>query len=388
MAKTIKETAHEIAPYIIGLREDIHRHPEASFEEKRTTDLIAAEMEKDGIPYRRLDPTGIIAELKGAHPGKTVALRADIDALCVTEKTDVPFKSENVGFMHACGHDTHTSMLLGAAKILSGMKDQLNGTVRFIFQPGEEVARGAKTVIKQGGLEGVDMIFGMHIFSQLPAGSVWLREGASMAAADIFKIKVTGKSSHGSMPEAGMDATLAAAAIVMNLQSIVSREVAPMMPCVVTVGKLNSGSRFNIVSGEAKMEGTCRCFDVKLHHSLPDIIERIAKNTAAAYRCTAETEYEMMTEVLVSDPDTIKLARKSALKVAKSADLVKEGNLILGAEDFADYTPHCTSGFALLGGGGTAPQHSDHFCIDESALETGAAMYAQVAVDYLDAHKV
>ncbi len=383
MAKTIKETAHEIAPYIIGMREEIHRHPEASFHETKTTKLIASEMEKDGIPYRLLEPAGLIGEIKGAFPGKTVALRADIDALSITEKTDVPFKSENPGLMHACGHDTHTSMLLGAAKILAGMKDQLHGTVRLIFQPGEEIAQGAKAVIKQDGLKDVDMIFGMHIFSIFPAGTLWLREGASMAAADIFKIKVTGKVSHGSMPEAGMDATLAASAIVMNLQSIVSREVSTMKPCVVTVGKLVSGTRFNIVAGEATMEGTCRCFDVELHHALPGMIERIAKETAAAYRCTAEVEYKMMTEVLVSDSDAIKLALGSAKKVAQSPDLIKESPMIMGGEDFADYTPLCKSAFALLGGGGHTPQHSDHFTIDENVLETGAAMYAQFAVDYL-----
>lgn len=384
MAQTIKEKAHEILPYIIGIREDIHRHPEASFEEKRTTDLIASELEKDGIPFRRLDPTGVIAEIKGGLPGKTVALRADIDALSITEKTDVPFKSENPGFMHACGHDTHTSMLLGAAKLLNGMKSELRGTVRLIFQPAEEVARGAKTVIRQGGLEGVDMIFGMHIISMLPTGVIQMRAGASMACADVFKIKVTGKVAHGSTPELGMDTTVASAAIVMNLQSIVSREVSAMKPCVVTVGKLVSGTRFNIVAGEAQMEGTCRCFDVELHHSLPGIIERIAKDTAAAYRCTAETEYDMLTEVLVSDPEMIALARASAAKIVSSPDMLQEGSLIMGAEDFADYTPHCKSAFALVGGGGGMPQHSDHFVIDENALESGAALYAQVAVDYLN----
>jgi len=383
MVESIQEKAHEISPYIIGIREDIHRHPEASLHETRTTDLIAAELEQGGIPYRRLNPTGIIAEIKGSVPGKTVALRADIDALSMTEKTDVPFKSENPGFMHACGHDTHCAMLLGAAKILAGMKDQIHGTIRLIFQPAEEIAEGAKLVIAQDGLKGVDMIFGMHIFSTLPVGGILMRSGASCACADVFKIKVTGKSSHGSMPEMGVDATVAAAAIIMNLQSIVSRELSPMKPCVVTVGKLVSGTRFNIVSGEAEMEGTCRCFDVELHHSLPALIERIAARTAETYRCTAEVEYNMLTEVLVSDPDAIKLVQGSAAKVVKSPELLGELPMLMGAEDFAEYTTHCQAAFAALGGGGKAPQHSDYFWIDESALETGAAMYAQVAIDFL-----
>ncbi len=383
MSQAIKDKAHGVAPYIIAIREDLHKHPEASLHEVRTTGVIAQELEKDGISFRRLDPTGIIAEIKGKKPGKMIALRADIDALSITEKTDVPFKSENPGFMHACGHDTHTSMLLGAAKILSGMKDELNGTVRFIFQPAEEIAEGAKLVVKQGGLEGVNMIFGMHIFSTLTPGCILTKPGAMAACADIFKIKVTGKASHGSMPEKGIDATVAAAAIVMNLQSIVSRELTPMQPCVVTVGKLVSGTRFNIVSGEAEMEGTCRCFDVEIHHSLPGIIERIAKKTAEAYRCTAEVEYTMMTEVLVNDPEATKLISSSAKKVVKSPELAGEAQMMMGAEDFAEYTTHCQAAFASLGGGGEAPQHSDYFWIDENALETGAAMYAQVAIDYL-----
>jgi len=387
MSKSIKEQAHELAPYIIGIREDIHRHPEASLKEFRTTDLIASELDKDGIPYRRLNPTGLIAEITGAYPGKRIALRADIDALCVTEKTDVPFKSENPGFMHACGHDTHTSMLLGAAKILAGMKDQLHGSVRLIFQPAEELAVGAKAVVEQGGLKDVDLIYGMHIFATVPAGTVMIREGAMCACADMFTIKVTGKSCHGSMPETGVDATVAAAAIVMNLQTMVSRELPPMAPCVVTVGKLTSGTRFNICSGEAEMEGTCRCFDVKMHHQLPAIMERIAKKTAEAYRCTAEVKYDMMCEVLVNDPASTALNREAAAKIVKSPELLVEGPMLMGAEDFAEYTTHCTATFSGLGGGGSYPQHSDYFFIEESALESGAALYAQTAVDFLEKNK-
>ena len=383
MEKSIKEQAHELAPYIVGIRETIHRHPEPSLKEFNTTNLIAAELDKDCIPYRRLDPTGIIGEIKGAFPGKRIALRADIDALPVTEMADVPFKSENPGFMHACGHDTHTSMLLGAAKILAGMADKLHGSVRLIFQPAEELAVGAKAVIAQGGLEDVDLIYGMHIFSTVPAGMIMIREGAMCACAVIFKIKVTGKSSHGSMPESGIDATVAAAAIVLNLQSMVSRELSPMAPCVVTVGKLTSGTRFNICSGEAYMEGTCRCFDVGIHHQLPEIMERIVKKTAEAYRCTAEVDYDMSCEVLMNEPVSTALCRAAAAKVVKAPELLAEAPMLMGAEDFAEYTTHCTATFSGLGGGGKYPQHSDYFCIDESALESGAALYAQMAADFL-----
>lgn len=380
----IKELANQVQPEVVAFRRDLHRHPEESFKEFETTNKIAAKLDGLGIPYRRLEPTGLLAELKGAKPGKTIVLRADIDALSVEEKSGVDFASENPGVMHACGHDTHAAMLLGAATVLNQVKDELCGTVKLLFQPAEEIARGAKRVIEQGVLEGADMIFGQHIMAQQPVGSVALLAGASLSAADIFRIKVTGKACHGAMPEAGVDATVAAAAIVLNLQSIVSRELSPMHQVVVTVGKLVSGSRFNIVSGEANMEGTIRSFDPDVHHRLPEIVARIAKDTASAYRCEAEVQYDMLTEVLMNDPEATELVKAAAKKVAAAPELVVEGTPTMGAEDFADYTLLSKASFAMLGGGGTYPQHSDHFVIEEDAFPTGVALYAQVAVDFLN----
>ena len=380
----IREMAKAVLPDMVDFRRDLHMHPEASFQEFRTTDQIAAQMDQLGIPYRRFEPTGLIAELKGAKPGKTVALRADIDALSITEKTGLPFASQNPGMMHACGHDTHAAMLLGAAKVLVQMKDQLCGTVKFLFQPAEEVAGGAKAVIAQGAMDGVDFAFGIHIAAMAPCGSVALRAGAGAAAADLFRIKVTGKATHGAMPEGGVDATVAAAAIVMNLQSIVSREVAPNKPLVVTVGKLESGTRFNIVSGEANMEGTIRSYDYELHHKLPEIVERVAKNTAAAYRCQAEVEYNMMTEVLMNDPECVALARRAAEKIVEDPSLLREAEPMMGGEDFAEYTVLAKSAFASVGAGGDYPQHSDRVYFDENSFVTGASLYAQVAYDYLN----
>ncbi len=379
-----KAKAKEIEEYVIGFRRDLHRHPEASFQEFRTTGRIAEELDKLGIPYRRFEPTGLLGEIKGAKPGKTVALRADIDALSIQELTDVPYASENAGFMHACGHDTHAAMLLGAARILNGMKEDLCGTVKLLFQPAEELAQGAKAVLKQGGLDGADAAFGMHIFAQMPAGALAVAEGVVLPAADMYKLKVTGKATHGALPEKGMDATVAAAAIVMNLQTIVSRELNPLDPVVVTVGSLHSGSRFNIISGEAVMEGTVRIFNKEAHRQIPGIMERIAKETAAAFRCTAELEYNMMVEALENDAALAALARQSALKVLPSPAMLLPFTKTMGAEDFADYTPNLPCTFVALGGGGEYPQHSDHFFIEEDALKTGTALYAQMAVDYLN----
>lgn len=380
----IKELANQVQPEVVAFRRDLHRHPEESFKEFETTNKIAAKLDGLGIPYRRLEPTGLLAELKGAKPGRTIVLRADIDALSVEEKSGVDFASENPGVMHACGHDTHAAMLLGAAMVLNQVKDELCGTVKLLFQPAEEVALGAKRVIGQGVLDGADMIFGQHIFAQMPVGTVALRNGASASAADIFRVKVTGKSCHGAMPESGVDATVAAAAIVLNLQSIVSRELSPMLPVVVTVGKLVSGSRFNVVSGEANMEGTVRCFDPDVHHRLPEIVSRVVKDTASAYRCEAEVQYDMLTEVLMNDPEATDLVRVAAKKIAAAPQMVVEAPQTMGAEDFADYTLLAKASFAMLGGGGTYPQHSDRFVIEEDAFPTGVALYAQVAADFLN----
>lgn len=374
----------EVAPEVIELRHDFHQHPEASMAEFRTTDRIAEELDKMGIPYRRFDPTGLIATIQGGQPGKTVALRADIDALSITETADVPFKSQNEGFMHACGHDTHAAMLLGAAMILNKIKDQLKGTVKLLFQPAEEVATGAKLAIDQGALEGVDMIFGIHIAGQVPAGVVAICPGSSCSAADIFKIKIIGSAGHGAQPEATRDATVAAAALVMNLQTIVSRELPPTQPVVVTVGKLVSGSRFNIVSGEAYMEGTCRSFDPELHHKLPGIMERIAKETAATFRCEAEVEYHMMTEPLVNDPEALELVKQATAKIVDKPEMLVISKPQMGAEDFAEYTVHAKAAFAMVGGGSKEPNHSDHIVFDEDSFRTGVALHCQVAYDYLN----
>lgn len=379
-----RKMSKEVAPEVIELRHDFHQHPEASMAEFRTTDRIAEELDKMGIPYRRFDPTGLIATIQGGQPGKTVALRADIDALSITETADVPFKSQNEGFMHACGHDTHAAMLLGAAMVLNKIKDQLKGTVKLLFQPAEEVAAGAKLAIAQGALEGVDMIFGIHIAGQVPAGVVAICPGVSCSAADIFKIKIIGSAGHGAQPEATRDATVAAAALVMNLQTIVSRELPPTQPVVVTVGKLVSGSRFNIVSGEAYMEGTCRSFDPELHHKLPGIMERIAKETAATFRCEAEVEYHMMTEPLVNDPEALDLVKKATAKIVDKPEMLVISKPQMGAEDFAEYSVHTQAAFAMVGGGSKEPNHSDHIVFDEDSFRTGVALHCQVAYDYLN----
>ncbi len=379
----IKALAHEVFPYVVEMRRDFHRNPEPSFEEFRTTDRIAEELDKMGIPYRRFEPSGLVGDIVGGKPGKCIFLRADIDALSVKEESGVEFASEREGFMHACGHDTHAAMLLGAAKVLNSIRDELCGTVKVLFQPAEELAMGAKHIIAQGAIEGADAGFGMHIFAQQPVGQLGITSGVIHPAADYYKLDVHGVTSHGALPDEGVDATVAAAAIVMNLQTISSREFSPLEPVVVTVGTLHSGQRFNVISNHAELEGTVRLFNEELHQKIPGMMARIAENTAAAFRCTAELDYQFKSDMLVNDEAMTELARGAALKVA-GEEHIAPIRRSMGGEDFSAYTHIVPCAFVALGGGGEAPQHSEKFCIDESAFETGVAMYAQVAVDFLN----
>lgn len=375
------ERAKELQPELVENRRWLHSHAEVGFELTETCAFVEEKLRELGYEPRRMSKAGVVATL-GKPGGKTILLRADMDALPMKEESGLAFAAKGDA-AHTCGHDLHTAMLLGAAKILSSVKDELCGTVKLIFQPAEELASGAKCIVEQGVLDGVDAAFGQHIFSRRPAGSLSLSEGTLHPAADYFKLTVTGKASHGALPDEGIDATVAASAIVLALQTISSREFSPLDPIVVTVGTLHSGARFNIISGEAVLEGTVRIFNKDIHPHMPEIMERIAKQTAAAYRCTAELDYQFKTEILVNEPHMTAIARAAAEKLVPPEKIFPfQRNM--GGEDFAEYTSHIPCAFVALGGGGDAPQHSDMFCIDESAMETGSALYAQVAVDYLN----
>lgn len=384
MASEIRLKAHELTQYILDTRRKLHRHPELGMQEFWTTDFIAAELDSMGIPYRRIEPTGIIADLEGAYPGKTVALRADIDALNVEEKTGLSYASEIPGMMHACGHDVHIAMLLAAAKILAEKSKELHGNIRFIFQPAEEDMLGAKEVIRQGGLENVDAMFGMHTIGPLPPSVILLSEGPIQAGNLYFKITVHGKTTHAAQPEEGMDASLAAGALLMNLQSIVSRELSPKEPSVVTVGKVTSGTRFNVISEEAVLEGTCRYYDRGIQAALPGIIERIAVKTAETYRCTASVECKSLCEVNVNDNDMTAIMRAAARKISDSEDMVMPMPRVMGSEDFAEYAALCPSAYADLGAGSDYANHSNYFYSQDDTLEVGVALYAQTAIDFLN----
>lgn len=384
----VRNLAREYKEYVINLRREFHMYPEASWQEIRTSGRIKEELTKMGIPFKEMAKTGVMAIIKGKHEGKTVALRADMDALQVKELNEVSYCSKNHGIMHACGHDGHTAMLLGAAKILNGMKDDIKGTVRLLFQPAEEMAQGAQAMVDEGCMEGVDEVFGIHLWSDLEYGKISVEAGPRMASADMFKIKVKGKGGHGSLPHQGIDAVVAASSIVMDLQSVVSREISPLEAAVVSVGVFNSGTRFNVISSEAVLEGTTRCFNPEIREKFPKIMERIIKNTAASYRADAILEYTFGTPPTINDEPSSERAAKAVEKLCGS-QAVSLMEKVTGGEDFAVYLKKAPGIIAFVGvrnedKGCNYPQHHERFNIDEDALEMGAALYAQYAIDFLN----
>lgn len=384
----IKDLAKKYKEYVIGMRREFHANPELSLKEFETSKRVKEELEKIGVPFISVAGTGVIATIKGGKPGKTVALRADMDALEVNEKNEVEYKSKNEGIMHACGHDGHTAMLLGAARVLNDIKDEIKGTVKLFFQPAEEVAEGAKRMIAEGAMEGVDGVFGIHLWSDLECGRVSVEAGPRMASADFFTIWVKGKGGHGSLPHQGIDAVVVASAIVMNLQSIVSREISPLESAVVSVGSLHSGTRFNVIASDALLQGTVRYFNPDFSKRIPEIIERIIKSTAETYRAEAGLDYSWKTPPVLNDPECSKIATGSVEKIL-GKDGVALMEKVTGGEDFAEFMNKAPGAIAFVGvrnekKDACYAQHHERFNMDEDALEIGTALYSQYAVDFLN----
>lgn len=386
----IKNLVEKNREYIRETRRYFHAHPELSFEEFETTKKIAEELEKMDIPYEINEKlgTGLIGWIDGGKPGKTVALRADIDALNVTECNAVDYKSTVDGKMHACGHDAHIATLLGAAKMLVEVKDELPGKVYLVFQPAEEVGLGAKAMINFGTwYEETDNMFGAHVWSMLEAGKISVEAGERMAAADMFKVIVKGKSGHGSSPHETVDAVVVASAIVMNLQTLVSRNYSPLDSVAVTVGSFYSGTRFNIIAGEAVLEGTNRYFSKEVAARIEEDMRRVCENTAAAYGVTVELDYTYILGVTTNEAESSAIAEEAVRKISEPEALVKLEK-ITGGEDFSFYLENKPGCFAFFGGNNPEieadyPHHSEYFNIDDSFLAEGAGVYAQYAVDYL-----
>lgn len=369
------------------MRRKFHRIPELSLQEYETSKAIVQELAKIGITGEIVADTGILATIKGGKPGKCVALRADIDALGVAEQTGAEFASTHAGIMHACGHDAHIAMLLGAASILYPMREELCGDVRLIFEPAEEVAKGALKMIAAGAMEGVDSVFGMHVWSDLPAGKFSVEAGSRMASADFYTIEVAGTSSHGGKPDQGVDAIVAGAALVNNLQTIVSREINPLEPAVVSVGEFHAGEQSNVVAGHAHLSGTTRAFSNEVREKLPEIMERMVRHTGEVFRANITLDYRMGSSPVINDPQSSEIAAQAVTTVL-GAEALCLCERTPGGENFSEYLRLAPGCFAFVGVrneacGAIYPQHSCHYAMDESALIKGSMVASQYAIDFL-----
>lgn len=371
---------------MVAFRRELHMYPELSFQEFETTDRIQRELEKLGLICTRFQPSGLMADIHGKGPGKTVGLRADIDALPMTEQTGLEFASRRDGVMHACGHDVHAAMLLGAAQILVEHRDQFSGTVRLIFQPAEETGLGAKTILQQGVGEGVDYFFGLHVKEFTECGTIGGRSGPQMGGAEEFKIRVEGNAHHAGMPHlgGGVDVTLVACEIVLALQSIVSRRIDPLEGAVISVGTFHSGTRNNIISGEAVLEGSMRYQCEAVRTLIKEQMGKLAQGIASAHGAKAEVSFGQNIPPVTNDDYVTEVAFKAAEKVTGDPKKVVWLRGTMGAEDFGAYSAYGQSCFLTVGVGGHYPGHSPKLEIDENAMPYGAAMLVQTALDLLN----
>lgn len=385
----IKQAIGHYSQELTAIRRKLHSEPELSWEEYNTSAFVAQYLDELGIENHKTNPTGVIGEIKGGKPGKTVALRADMDALSVEElNSDLLYASKTKGKMHACGHDSHTAMLLIAAKALNDIKEELHGNVRLIFQPAEEVATGALEMVKQGAVEGVDNVFGMHIWSQMPTNKVSCNPGPSFASADIFTVKFKGRGGHGAIPQDCIDAAIVASSFVMNVQSVVSRTIDPQKPAVLTVGKMTVGTRFNVIAENAVIEGTVRCFDPEIRDHIENQLRVYAEQVAAIYGASAEVDYIRGTQAVINGEESAKLVQRVATEAFGEEALYDE-KPTMGGEDFSFYLDEVPGCFALVGSGNPEKDtqwahHHGKFNIDEDAMVTGAELYAQYAWVYLN----
>jgi amidohydrolase len=379
------EVEENLGEKIVALRRDIHREPELGFDTERTAEKVLAAL--DGLPLdieTGVAENGIVAMLEGEREGRTVALRADMDALPIQEETGLPFASEIEGRMHACGHDGHTGMLVGAAHALSGMRDRLGGSVKFIFQPAEEGGGGGKVMVDEGVVGDVSSIFALHLWPGLPFGKVATKAGPIMAAADAFEMEIRGSGGHGAMPHLAADAVVIAAQVVMALQTVVSREVDPVEPAVLTVGEIGAGTAFNIIPEMARLGGTVRTLNPDLRKRMPGRMEAVARGVAQGMRGDANLDYDFSYPVTVNDEGSAGYALGVAEDLFGAQSVQELPNPSMTAEDFAFYLEKVPGAFIWLGvGEDISGLHTPQFAFDEEILPRGSALLAALALESL-----
>lgn len=386
----IKSYLNETKEEIIRLRRVIHQNPEPSFEEYKTADLICTELNLiDGLTVSRPTATSVLAVLKGSRQGKTLAVRSDLDALRLEERNEIPYKSKNPGYMHACGHDGHAAMLVGAAKILSRFKDRIKGEIRFIFQHAEEKhPGGARELTALGILQGVDMIIAGHLWVTLETGTLGLKEGPVMAAPDNFDIIITGRGGHAGMPQDTIDPVLVSAQVITALQSLASRQVNPLQPLVLSVTGIEGRSAYNIIPEKVELKGTVRTLDSSLRENVPVMMEKIIEGICSAYGASYSFLYEKGYEPVINDKDMVaKLTR--LFRETMGVNSVKEIAPVMVGEDFSEYLKKVPGVLIFIGAGNkekgiSYPHHHPYFNIDENALEIGTEALVQAAFTLLD----
>jgi len=365
---------------VVAWRRHLHRNPEVSFHEHETSAWIAERLsEFGGLEVERPTETSVLGRLDTGKPGPTVALRADIDALPIDEQSGVEFASERPGAMHACGHDGHTAMLLGAATQLA-RAELAGGELRFIFQHAEELAPGgARDMVAAGVMEGVDFIYGCHLWTPLEYGKVAAVPGPFMAAADFFTLTITGRGGHAGLPHTAVDTVAAAAELVGSLQHIVARRIDPLQPAVVTIGSIHAGDAPNVIPGEAVLRGTTRSFDPDVRQRLPKLIEEIAAGVCAAHGASHELDFQFGYKPVVNAERATELVRE-----AIGEDELFELDPIMGGDDFSAFQAEAPGCYAFIGAGGEYPHHHPRFRIDERALATGTRLHVQIATRALE----
>ena len=388
MSIKIRPEIQSLEETIVSTRRDIHQYPELAFDEHRTSELVAKRLTSMGLDVQTgVGKTGVVGTLKGNQDGKTIALRADMDALPMQETSDIAYKSVHDGIMHACGHDGHTAMLLGAAEAISKSRDNLKGTIKFFFQPAEEGQGGARYMIDDGALDGVDEAYGIHLWNYQKYGTVGVKPGPIMAAADIFKIIIHGKGGHGAAPQGTQDAVLIAAHIIQILQTIVSRNTNPIESTVVTVGQINGGYNFNIIADTVTLKGTTRAYTENNRQLIKDRMVEIIAGTEKTFGATIELEYEDGYPPTINDP----VAAENLLNAAKKivGDGAGHPYLSMGGEDFSYFLQKVPGCYFLIGSAPqdreplSVPHHCSHFDIDERALLVGSSVYLQLIDDLL-----
>lgn len=390
MLDSLFNRLEEVFPEVVEFRRDLHMYPELSHTEVNTPKKVAEYLTSLGIDVRtEVGGRGVVGTLKGGKPGKTVALRADFDALPIQEETDLEFKSRVPGVMHACGHDIHTAGLLGVAKVLSEVRDEIPGNIVFIHQFAEEVIPGgAKFMVEDGCLDGVDVVYGAHVSSANPLGQINLKEGEAMACGDTFEIKISGKGGHAASPHLGVDPLVVGSQILLNLQPIVSRQVNPVKPAVVTVATFQGGDSFNVIPDTARLAGTVRTFDADVRDLIEASIEQIATSTANALGAKIEYNYVRGYPAVVNDPAETKRVERIATKLF-GEEKIKHISKQMGMEDFAYYLLEKPGTFFWVGGkvedeSKVFPHHHPRFDVDEKSMLYIGRLFLATVFDYLN----